>query len=109
MLNSGGNFGMRYLEGMGVFDANGLGLFPYDDRMLCYIMALYNSCVAKTYLSILSSTMAFVIGDMKRIPIRYDEEIQCAFTPIVENNIEIAQREWNSFEVSWDFDKHPLI
>ncbi|MBQ6518175.1 MAG: BREX-1 system adenine-specific DNA-methyltransferase PglX [Anaerolineaceae bacterium] len=108
LLNSGGNFGMRQLNNMAVFDANGLAMFPYDEENTYYLLGLFNSNVVRNYLSILSSTMAFVLGDIKRIPIIIDEKNKKKISDLSRDNVEIARRDWDSYETSWDFSEHPL-
>lgn len=106
LLNSGGNFGLRKLVDACVFDANGLMMFLDKDKE-DYLLGLLNSKVISAYLKILSSTMAFVLGDIKRLPIIISE---CEkVKKLVQNNVAASRVDWDSFETSWDFKRHPMI
>ena len=106
LLNSGGNFGLRKLVDACVFDANGLMMFLDKDKE-DYLLGLLNSRVISAYLKILSSTMAFVLGDIKRLPIIISE---CEkVKKLVQNNVAASRVDWDSFETSWDFKRHPMI
>jgi hypothetical protein len=28
---------------------------------------------------------------------------------LVEDNIRLSREDWDSFEISWDFSRHPLV
>jgi type II restriction/modification system DNA methylase subunit YeeA len=74
-----------------------------------YVMGILNSKVIEKVFEITSPTMHFNIGTTADAPIiindGYFEEIEM----LVKENIEISKADWDSFEVSWDFKKHPLI
>lgn len=85
--------------GYGCFN-NNIDLYP--------IMGLLNSKVANEFSRYLSGTLNFEVGVLSRIPVAskiFDESI----SRIVEENIKISKQDWDSFETSWDFKKHPLI
>ena len=109
LLSIGGNFGMRVLRDDAIFDANGLAMFPYQSNTTEYLLALFNSKVAQEYLRILSSTMAFVIGDIKRVPIKRENSKEKRIIELAGESISAAKTDWDAFETSWDFKKHPLI
>lgn len=74
---------------------------------LYYFMGLLNTNVTYSLLKILSPTLTFGPEQLKRLPVVIkDEEI---VTDIVKENIEICKNEWNDYELSWKFRKHPLI
>ena len=52
--------------------------------------------------------MAFVLGDIKRILIIIDEKNKKKISDLSRDNVEIARRDWDSYETSWDFSEHPL-
>ena len=49
----------------------------------------------------------FETGNVGRIALKYKSEEQVV--PIVDKNIAISKEDWDSFETSWDFKKHPLV
>ena len=51
------------------------------------------------------------IAASSRLPIIFpkDESIVTTINSLVEQNISLSKSDWDSFETSWDFKKHPLI
>lgn len=107
-LVSSGNIAFRYKQNGFIFDVAGMSCFaPHD--MLMYLLGLNNSKVVRTLMATLAPTINFQAGDIANIPvIRKHSEIP-AINELVEENITYEVRDWDSFETSWDFTKHPLI
>ena len=84
----------------------GYGLFN-DNMSLLPIMGILNSKVIEKLVKSLSQTLNFEVGVLEQIPIIIpnDEDVEKA----VIENIEISKNDWDSFETSWDFKKHPLL
>ena len=93
-------------EGM-LYNNKGPAIFSEDYQQLLYICGLINSKVGSHILSFLCSTLTFLPGDMKKIPLIFscDKDVDS----LVVESIGISQKDWDSFETSWDFKKHPLI
>ena len=68
-------------------------------------MALLNTKLSKLFLNIFSSTVAFQINEIQRIPL-IKNEIKGG---IVEQNIFISKRDWDAHETSWNFQENELI
>lgn len=70
-------------------------------------MALFNGKVGEYYLNVLSPTINLQVGDVKNMPllIKKDEYVE----KIVNGNVNKSKADWDSFETSWDFKKHPMI
>lgn len=100
-----GDSSFRYFDYGFLFDNGGSCLFA-ESRLL-YIQGLLNSIVSKEMLSI-QPTINNQPGTIGSIPL-----ILCGDVDVVENvvrqNIDISRYDWNSFETSWDFKKHPLL
>jgi len=47
--------------------------------------------------------------DIARMPLIVSPEMQKHVTETSDNCIELSKCDWDSFETSWDFRKHPLI
>ena len=93
----------RYFENGFTFDSAGLGLFSNDADMLC-TLALLNSKVVENLITILNPTLNVTPVIVKKLP--YLEE---CVDNIVKECISISKEDWDSFETSWDFKKHPLL
>ena len=70
------------------------------------IMALLNSKVSLSILQFLAPTINFQAGDIARVPV---VSMPSAIDDIVESQIVTSRSDWDSFETSWDFKRHPLI
>ena len=92
-----------------IFDTNKGPMLFSNKKSNIYFLGLLNSKIVLKLVRILNPTMSFQINDLRNIPVsdckKYDLEID----KIVENNINISKKDWDSFETSWDFEKHPLI
>ncbi len=106
-LTSGG-FSVRYQEKGALFGSGGYCAFADSDK-LSYILALLNSKATGTFISYVSPTLNYEVGHIKTIPVVIDESYHERIDELVNENITIAKKEWDSFETSWDFEEHPFI
>lgn len=102
------NFGARFTPTGSIFDIGGTSTFPEKD-LHYYILGLLNSKVAFKFISIVNPTVNIQNGDIKRIPIIIDRKNLRYIDCICENCVIISEQDWDSFETSWDFKKHPII
>ena len=58
---------------------------------------------------IINPTINFQPGNVKNIPIIIENGKRILIDKIVEENIGISKLDWDLFETSWDFVKHPLL
>ena len=105
---SQGNFSCRYSPVGFIFDTKGSSCFCKNGN-LYYYMALTNSVVNNEMMKILAPTLDFNCGTIAKIPVVYDSVRKIEMEKIVEENIKICKDEWDSFETSWDFKKHPFL
>ncbi len=101
-----GPFGMRYVPSGFIFETKGSMCFT-SKELLPYLLGLYNSPVIQCFLQMVSPTLDYHEGPLGKTPviIKLDKRIN----KLVDENIGLSQDDWNSFETSWDFTKHPLI
>lgn len=104
---SSSNFGIRYSPMGFVFDTAGTCIFA-EPKLLKYLLGLLTSNVVKEILLMLNPTLTFQTGDISNIPVIFKEN-DGDITAKVNSSIEISKNDWDSFEISWDFKKHPLI
>ena len=104
---SSGKIAFR-LKRHSIFDVAGACLFSSEEK-LYYLMALLNSKVIFTMLSAMSPTLNFEGGQISSVPVIIDKDVKPLVENIARNNVGISQNDWDSFEVSWDFKKHPLV
>ncbi len=105
---AGGSLSGRYSGKGFVFDAKGPMLFPKEPEKTPFFVALFNSKPVHTFLEILAPTLDFNQGPVGKVPFPNISDI-----PIVTGNakqaIQIAKRDWDNFETSWDFSYSPLV
>ncbi|MDU2469417.1 BREX-1 system adenine-specific DNA-methyltransferase PglX [Clostridium perfringens] len=104
---STGNLSVRIQEdGIIPGDASPI-LFLKNNESIYYFAALLNSKVSTEILKILSPTLNFQVGNIADIPVIIKNE---EFINIIsEKCINVSKNDWNSFEISWDFERHPLL
>lgn len=88
-------------------DIAGMSYYQNDYDKLLYSMAVCNSLISLEILKMLAPTINFQAGDIARLPIIYNDVTNIKKN--VEENIKISKLDWDSFETSWDFKKHPLL
>ena len=91
-----------------IFADKGQAVFV-DDKSYYYICGLMNSKFTDSVLAIISPTLDFNCGYIKKIPVCLNESKYEVVAPLVIDSIQLAQYDWDSFETSWDFQHHPLL
>ena len=104
---SSGAISVRFSPEGFLFDSKGAKGFSENDEDLLICLGIINSNVGAAYLQVLSPTIDFKVGDIIEIP--YIVQEKAKLYSIVQGNIDIARSDWDSFETSWDFKKHPLV
>ena len=99
-------YGARYLPSGYLFNVEAPTLFVSEEHQL-YILGFLNSCVAQMYLTAINATMHYLVGDITSLPIIIQKD-NCV-SKIVDQNISISRTDWDAFETSWDFARHPLL
>lgn len=105
----GNSFGVRYSSADFLFESKGSMCFPNDERYLYYLLRILNSVTSRRFLEALAPTLDFHEGPVSRIPIIIEDTKVQKVDEIVQSSIEISKNDWDSFETSWDFERHPLI
>ncbi|MGU8948303.1 BREX-1 system adenine-specific DNA-methyltransferase PglX [Clostridium perfringens] len=102
--------GVRFYPKGFIFDTAGPSIFT-DKEELFYINGFMSSKICDMVLKMLNPTINILTSDIANMPIiesnnKTDKEfvINC-----VKDNIKISKFDWDSFETSWDFEKHPLL
>lgn len=90
-----------------IFDSAGSSMFP--NRNENYILGLLNTKVVDNILKIINPTLNYGAGSISAISIIEEYPWMHRVNSIVEQCIHISNRDWDSFETSWDFMKHSLL
>lgn len=97
----------RYFPSGMTFDSAAVTAFPADN--LYFVLSLLNSKVVNDFTSIISPTINVQPGDIGKIPLVFNVSYKEKVNSFAIKNISLSKRDWDSFETSWDFKKHPLI
>lgn len=100
---------MRYSPAGSIFESKGSVCFVKKDQDLLYILGLTNSKVVESLLGVLSPTLDYHEGPMGRVPCILNENKHSTIDLLVRENIKVSKKDWDSFETSWDFVRHPLV
>lgn len=105
---SSSNFGIRYSPKGSLFDNAGSSLFTNSD-LLQYILGLLSSKITFTLLKATSPTMNFQPGNLSALPVIISQKRKAEVNIVVDQSISLSRADWDAFETSWDFKRHPLI
>lgn len=106
---SSSRFAVKYKRLGYIFDDTSRSAFPANISLLKYYIGLLCSTVTFEYLKALNPTMSFTNGDLVRIPCIEESNKVSLVIGIVDSNITQSKADWDSYETSWDFKRHPLI
>ena len=98
----------RYYPANMIFDISAPSMFSKKENLLA-TMALLNSKISNYYLSLLNPTLNNTNSDIRRVPYIIDEDKVPQIIKNTSQNIKISEADWDSFETSWNFKKHPML
>lgn len=98
---------LRYMNNS-IFGGGGSALFMKQDykQDLHYILGLINSKVTDYILRIINPTMNYLVNDILKIPVILNDSL--GIEKLVKENIGISKDDYDNFEISFGFKKHPL-
>lgn len=106
---SSGDIAFRYYPEGFIFDVAGCCIFFSDGKYMNYTLGFLNSKINKQILQAISPTLNYEAGHIATLPMIFDNMMLNEIDSIVKENILISIEDWNQYETSWDFKKHPLI
>ncbi len=105
---SSGSIAFRFKPNGHIFDVAGTSVFA-DEPTLSYLQGACNCSVIMTVASMLSPTLNFEVGQIATYPIMQNEARQPMVVNLVSKLRNDSKLDWDSFETSWDFKRHPLL
>ncbi len=108
-ITSNGMMSVRYMPKGMIFNSSAPSCFCKDNRYLYYVLAFLNTNIAKEYLRFLAPSYHFNAGAVEKLPVIVSDEYFERILELAKDNIEMAKTDWDSFEQSWDFGKHPFV
>lgn len=99
----------RYSPSSHIFDAVGLECFSLGGDLpnTMRILSIFNANTSSIFLNILNPTLSFSTGPVGNLPI--PGSLPHRIEDIAERCLSIARADWNSYEISWDFESNPLV
>ena len=108
-LISSSDIAFRYKPYGHIFDAAGSSIFS-DTNCILLLLGFCNTVVAMMLLKVIAPTLNYAPGSVGVLPvIDIEAEKKNKIVDIVKENIKLSKSDWDSFETSWDFKKHPLV
>lgn len=84
-------------------------IYVLDESNFYYILGLVNSKYGELIINAVNPTLNLQSSDVGAIPVIMDSVKRPYVDELVLENINICKEEWDSYETSMNFKKHPLI
>ncbi|MBP2637787.1 MAG: Methylase/Eco57I restriction endonuclease [Firmicutes bacterium] len=98
----------RYYPAGFLWDVRGSGIMD-KTNLLYYLQALICSKIGITFFRVNNSTLSCQVENIVQLPIIVDYIEKEKIEAIAKNCVGISKQDWDSFEISWDFIRHPLL
>lgn len=108
-LIASGGFSIRYRSCGGIHDVSGMSAFFNGSLSLNYALGLMSTKLSDFIFKMLNPTINLQVGDFKNFPVMIDKTKVDVVDTLVRESINISKSDWDSFETSWDFERHPFI
>ncbi|MDH7565956.1 MAG: BREX-1 system adenine-specific DNA-methyltransferase PglX [Clostridiales bacterium] len=102
---------MRYLNKYYLYNNKGPGCYINKEENVYYLLSLINSKIGENVMSFLAPTLDFKPGNLKNFPVKLvdDELKKSKINSLTKECWNCSKQDWDSFETSWDFQKHPML
>ncbi len=102
---SSANISFRLADETFMYESKGPVLTPKINYFL--MLAYLNSKVYQQFIKIVAPTLDYSEGAVLRVP--YINVTETKESGLADFCVNLSKSDWDSFETSWDFRKHPLI
>ncbi|MFL0705685.1 BREX-1 system adenine-specific DNA-methyltransferase PglX, partial [Cylindrospermopsis raciborskii] len=104
-------FSLRFYPKGFIFADAGMSIFFNDKSIIKPILGLMNSPIMNSTTASLSPTLNFEVGQISNFPILNNTIHKITINSLenIEQVINIARSDWDSYETSWNFTKLPLL
>ncbi|MHA3066813.1 BREX-1 system adenine-specific DNA-methyltransferase PglX [Lacticaseibacillus saniviri] len=109
-VNSG-HFSLRYRNAGSIHDVKGMSAFKVSaDNNFYAILALLNSPIGDYIFNMLNPTISLQVGNFKTFPVlSIPTFARSTVNQRAKASIALAEKDWDSFETSWDFTTLPML
>lgn len=84
-------------------------MFFNSDEMQLYCLGFLCGKIPPIIMNCLNPTITTTVGSVSNIPIIFSEIDSQKIIYLTQKSIAWSQQDWDAFETSWDFKKHPLV
>jgi hypothetical protein len=102
-----GTSSFRFSDYKALFDSAGSSMFP--KRHFEYVLGLLNTKVVDELLTAINPTLNYGAGSIASISVIIEINLVERVENLVTANIALSRIDWDAFETSWDFKRHPLL
>lgn len=102
-------FQCRLTEEGFMFDAAGPLCYVGNSSLLFYVLGFMSSIVFIEIMSIVNPTLNFPPNYIEDTPFLFIEERKKSVDALVSLSVDLSKLDYDSFETSWDFKRHPLL
>ena len=103
-----GKSSFRYMPEGFFFESTGSVCFS-SSHILKYLLAYLNTPIAENLNRMINPTLHLQSGDVAKLPLKISECKIKEVSQIADACIDIANKDWDSYETSWDFKRNPLV
>lgn len=104
---SSGKINFRYSDYGAISNTAGSSVYP--DNNYFYYIALLNSVVMQFMVDIVSPTINYSAGTIALLPVVIHQKGSFDIEEKSQECCELSRKDWDAFEPSWDFKRHPLV
>lgn len=101
-------FSMRKSPKGFMFETKGAALLPVSEKQSSFLLGFLNSSVVNEMQSFISPTLDYHEGPLGKIPVLTDEMLASDIALNTDECTNLSKSDYDSFETSWDFKRHPL-
>lgn len=101
--------GFRYSSQGALFDSGANGLFADNTESLMYLLGFLNTRLVVNFVKIKNPTINTGSGTVGKLPICIDSSRKSDVNALAYECVDLSRTDWDSFETSWDFKRHPLV
>lgn len=109
LVSTNPNFGVRELQSSVTFNKAAATILFNNNSLIDYTLGFLNTKVAQALLKVINPTLNNNIKDILNMPLVLDVTQKLKIERIVQDCISISKKDWDAFETSWDFQRHPLM
>lgn len=101
-------FSCRYMPEGFIMESAACAIMP-SHKDIYLMLALMNTKVAQAVLQMKNPTLNMQTNDIMAVPIVDISKKRERLDYLVDESIIISKNDWDAFETSWNFKKHPLV